>query len=156
MKYGCVSNRFGRWNKILDNSLKHCLWARLCIFLNKKGLKLVSFINFLLTLNFIEILLTKVDINEEDGWFSFYILLYYRWYEFHGFCIFFFSIMEAVAKHEFVATADDELSFPRGARLKVITCISCSNGFTFRCMTLTILYIILNISFTDSQYGRRS
>ena len=27
--------------------------------------------------------------------------------------------MEAIAKHDFTATADDELSFPRGAKLKV-------------------------------------
>jgi len=28
--------------------------------------------------------------------------------------------MEAVAKHDFQATADDELSFYRGAKLKVV------------------------------------
>ena len=34
-------------------------------------------------------------------------------------------IMEAVAKHDFVATANDELSFPRGAKLKVSTGLNC-------------------------------
>jgi len=31
--------------------------------------------------------------------------------------------MEAIAKHEFQATAEDELSFHRGAKLKVNTSI---------------------------------
>lgn len=37
--------------------------------------------------------------------------------------------MEAVAKHEFNATADDELSFKRNQVLKVSPVRSCSSGF---------------------------
>ncbi len=58
--------------------------------------------------------------------------------------------MEAIAKHDFTATADDELSFKRGQVLKVgsfltykSTHLRCSNN-----ASLCMKYI------SDSKYGR--
>ena len=65
---------------------------------------------------------SKFDIicNEEDGCLLQYSISFpfYDAVDLLGVLIY-FSKMEATAKHDFVATADDELSFPRGAKLKV-------------------------------------
>ena len=52
----------------------------------------------------------------------------------------FSGIMEAVAKHDFVATADDELSFPRGARLKVHVFCGCLRSVTHQEIVLHFNY----------------
>lgn len=63
--------------------------------------------------------------------------------------------MEAVAKHEFNATADDELSFKRSQVLKVksdwnfiLSWIIISSDYFFS-------WISYDFSIVDSKYGRR-
>lgn len=51
--------------------------------------------------------------------------------------------MEAIAKHEFNATADDELSFRKNQVLKV----------SQRTMA-SVPYLIFYLTFLDSEYGR--
>lgn len=59
--------------------------------------------------------------------------------------------MEAVAKHEFNATADDELSFKRNQVLKVIRVNFC-NCFKQSMLTRITNKQISNL-YADSEYG---